>query len=121
MIVSRKQAEEAARFMRMQLDDATEIMVNTAYKSMAKTCHPDAVPGKEAEFVTLDRSKCILLEWLKQPRANKPSGEISANVCPRCHGSGKVQLQRGFQTMTMICGTCRGSGELVDREKDEQC
>ena len=120
MVVSRQMAEDAARTLRMQLDDATEIMVTTAYKSMAKAYHPDVPGGDAAKFVEVDKAKCVLLLWLKRPKPVPVDPAISSEKCLQCKGTGRRRLQRGFRSMTMLCGSCRGTGERLPPEKVEE-
>lgn len=121
MIVSRQMAEQAARTLRMQLDDATEIMVNTAFKSMAKVHHPDREGGDAAKFVEIDKAKCVLLKWLARPKASPPpDANIPVNACLQCGGKGRRRVQRGFRSMTIVCGSCRGTGEQLPPEKLEE-
>lgn len=121
MIVSRQMAEDAASVLRMQLDDATEIMVNTAYKSMAKVCHPDKPDGDAVKFMQIDRAKCILLKWLARPTPTPPpDAYIPIDACLQCAGKGRRTVQRGFRSMTIVCGSCRGTGERLPPDKVEE-
>lgn len=120
MTVSRQMAEAAARTLRMQLGDATEIMVTTAYKSMAKAYHPDMPGGDAAKFVEVDKAKCVLLLWLKRPKVAPVDPAISSEKCIPCKGTGRRTLRRGFRSMTMLCGSCRGTGERLPPEKVEE-
>ena len=36
-----------------------------------------------------------------------------APVCPHCHGTGKVRVQRGFFIMEDTCAHCRGTGKAI--------
>lgn len=122
MIVSRKMAEDAAKVMHLEFNPGgmTEQMVKDRYKVLAKELHPDK-GGDPAAFVEADRAKCILLGWLER-RAKEEPGEaaVSSNTCPMCHGTGRRTLRRGFRSMTMLCGTCRGHGELLPNDKVEE-
>jgi len=42
--------------------------------------------------------------------ADKDAG---SNVCPTCHGAGKVRAQQGFFLVERVCPTCQGSGKTV--------
>lgn len=43
--------------------------------------------------------------------------EIPATkVCPKCHGSGTLQVSHGFIAMQQTCPVCRGSGRVNDRK-----
>lgn len=39
-----------------------------------------------------------------------------APVCPRCHGSGYVNVQRGFFAMQTPCPECNGLGHKIDKK-----
>ena len=39
-----------------------------------------------------------------------------APVCPRCHGSGYVNMQRGFFAMQTPCPECNGLGHKIDKK-----
>jgi DnaJ-class molecular chaperone len=131
VIVSRKMAEEAASdlcFVSMELFDGavshpldvmTKEAVQQAYKNLVKLHHPDKGGSAEA-FVRIDRAKCVLLGWLERRASEEPSAAVSSVACPMCHGSGRRTLRRGFHSMTMMCGTCRGHGEMVPNEKVEE-
>lgn len=118
-------AEEAATLMGLKLeyDGAEPVKLEEAditrrYRKMAQFLHPDR-GGDANEFVKLDRAKCILVAWVNRPAA-KPDTSMPKNTCPMCKGEGRRTLARGFKTMTMVCGTCKGAGEIIEREKDEQ-
>ena len=34
-------------------------------------------------------------------------------TCPDCQGSGNINLNRGFMSITQTCPTCRGSGHII--------
>lgn len=42
-----------------------------------------------------------------------------APVCPRCHGSGYVNMQRGFFAMQTPCPECNGLGHKIDKKCPE--
>ena len=42
-----------------------------------------------------------------------------APVCPRCHGSGFVNVQRGFFAMQTPCPECNGLGHKIDKKCPE--
>lgn len=109
MIINRKKATEAAAVLRLQLEDVTDTMINSAFKSMSKTAHPDA-GGTVDEFVRLDHAKHVLLRWVAQKvlRGDEP---MRVEDCKSCNGKGKVEIRRGFARMTIMCGRCKGSGD----------
>ena len=43
----------------------------------------------------------------------------SAPVCPRCHGTGYVNVQRGFFAMQTPCPECNGLGHKIDKKCSE--
>lgn len=120
MIVTRQMAERAAATLGLELAVADAAMVQNRYRKRAMVLHPDK-GGDAAAFVEADKAKCVLLAWLARPRAQETVDvSISSTTCPMCKGGGKRTLRRGFRTMTMVCGTCRGLGELVRQEKVEE-
>lgn len=121
MIVSHKMAVEAAATLGgLDLDTLSEPVLTKVFRDLAKSLHPDK-GGDAAAFVEADRAKCVLLKWLERRAPDEPaSTAISSTQCPMCRGTGKRTLRRGFRTMTMMCGTCRGHGELVPTEKVEE-
>lgn len=121
MIVSHKMAVEAATTLGgLDLETLSEPVLTKVFRDLAKSLHPDK-GGDARQFIEADRAKCVLLGWLER-RANgePPSAAISSVACPMCHGSGRRTLRRGFHAMTMMCGTCRGHGEIVPNEKVEE-
>ncbi|GBQ24376.1 molecular chaperone DnaJ [Acetobacter estunensis NRIC 0472] len=40
-------------------------------------------------------------------------GEAGVQVCPSCHGAGKVRAQQGFFVVERPCPTCHGEGRVV--------
>lgn len=118
-IVTRQMAEKAAQAMGVTLLSLDEAVIKDRYRVLAKQHHPDK-GGCMDDFVQLDRSKEILLRWLARPKTEPADKSISSDKCPMCKGSGKRTLRRGFRTMTMVCGTCRGMGERVQPDKVEE-
>lgn len=122
MIVTRQMAEKAATVMGLMLDNdpPDESRVNARYREMAKDLHPDR-GGNPAMFVELDRAKCILIEWIKRPKVGQSAdASIPIDKCLQCGGAGRRKVQRGFRSMTIVCGSCRGTGERVAPEKVEE-
>jgi DnaJ-class molecular chaperone len=121
MMISRQMAEQAVRDLDIEprLDLITEDVVQTAYRDSVKRYHPDK-GGCMDDFVRVDRAKCLLLAWLQRPQAAPPDESISSEKCIACKGTGRRTLQRGFRSMTMVCGSCRGAGERLPPEKLEE-
>lgn len=121
MIVSHKMAAEAAATLGgLDLDTLSEPVLAKVFRDLAKSLHPDK-GGDAAAFVAADRAKCVLQKWLERRAPEEPADPaISSHTCPMCLGTGRRTLRRGFRSMTMICGTCRGHGELVATEKVEE-
>jgi DnaJ-class molecular chaperone len=122
VIVSHRMAVEAAATLGgLDLETLSEPVLTKVYRDLAKTLHPDK-GGDAAAFVAADRAKCILQGWLERrtPPEEPASAAISSATCPMCHGSGRRTLRRGFHSMTMMCGTCRGHGEMIATEKVEE-
>lgn len=40
----------------------------------------------------------------------------ATKVCPKCHGTGTLQVSHGFIAMQQTCPTCRGTGRVNDRQ-----
>jgi DnaJ-class molecular chaperone len=101
----------------LDLETLSEPVLTKVYRDLAKSLHPDK-GGDAPQFMEADRAKCILLGWLERRAKEEPaSAAISSTTCPMCHGSGRRTLRRGFHSMTMMCGTCRGHGEMVPPRK----
>lgn len=121
-VVTRQMAEKAAELMGLALDDPEfcETAVQRQFREKAKAAHPDG-GGDAHQFVELDKAKCILVSWLARPVVKVAvDPAIASTRCPVCKGAGRRTIGRGFRTMTMVCGTCRGLGELVRPDKVEE-
>lgn len=118
MMVTRQMADNALADLSIgvPLDHVTEELVQQSYRDAAKSAHPDCGGSMEA-FVKVDRAKGVLVAWLKRPRPAPSDSSIATDTCLQCHGTGKRTLRRGFNTMTMMCGSCRGTGERPEREE----
>lgn len=112
MTVTRAKALEAASVLRIQLDDATEAMVKTAFRSMALTAHPDQGGSVEA-YARVDWAKEVLNRWLKAQATVTDTPGLTPDKCKPCGGRGSVVIRRGFGTLTITCGLCRGSGDAT--------
>lgn len=88
-------------FAELGLDDsATPAMVKAAWRSLAKMHHPDC-GGDPLIFDRLRKAYGAALELAAQPRR-----------CQRCHGTGRVQRQNGFHSISVICPDCNGIGKI---------
>lgn len=118
MIITEKAAREAAALLEVPLEGLTEAAVTTQYRAKAKAAHPDG-GGTTELFAAVDRAKHVLIRWLARapaPASDVPHGSVT--VCPRCGGQGYYMRQHGFKAMRMQCPSCRGSGEVPEREKE---
>lgn len=117
-------ASEAAKVLGVELDGLTPDAVSKAYRSKAKTCHPDIHgTAKLADWARLDWANKVMDQWLKQNPAPKPSTEIAnAGTCRACDGTGRVKLNSGGfgRSLTMICVLCAGSGTVDPKEIDSE-
>lgn len=123
MVVSRQMAEQAAVVLDVDMSAPgfSEEVVQLAYRSRAKRYHPDKPGGDVAKFVEADKAKCILIKWLARPKAPPPpDASIPIDKCLQCAGAGRRKVQRGFRSMTIMCGACRGTGERLPPEKLEE-
>lgn len=122
MIVTENQARAACEIIFADMaSDFFEVYtaadVNAAYRVKARDAHPDA-GGSAEQFVQLDRAKHILLGWLKRRKVTTAKATAHAAKCKRCDGTGITSSHKGFRTMRMQCGACRGTGEQ-DYEHDK--
>lgn len=108
MIIKNEDVESAVTLLGITGYPLTAENVNNAYRKLAKEHHPDT-GGDMGKFVAVDRAKHILLEHLKRSKATQP--KWTKPDCPNCGGKGRVMLRRGFATMTVTCGRCKGSGD----------
>lgn len=120
MIVSRYKANEALvelAMMGVSPDDVTHEQVKAAYRKRAAETHPDMPGGSLENFAAVDRAKHILEAWLAKPDADAPKG-LHPTACGNCAGTGRIKVQRGFTSMTVVCQPCGGTGDAdLDKEK----
>lgn len=119
MIISRVKAEAAIKVLGIghSPEDVTAAAVRTAYILVAKATHPDMPTGDAAKFAEADRAKHILEAWLAKPDADAPKG-LHPTACDNCAGTGRIKVQRGFTSMTVVCQPCGGTG-AADLDKDK--
>ncbi len=124
MIVTEKMAQDAWRVLLSWTPGGLpenppiptdEEGVRAAYRTAAKHAHPD-VGGDGIGFAAVDRSKHVLLEWIKKPQTARPIHK--PEVCPKCDGRGHIVQQRAWRAMRMQCPRCRGAGDL-DTEHEQ--
>lgn len=75
--------------------------VKTHWRYRCKMLHPD-YGGDGVEF---HEQRVLYEAALKE--ANEPAKPVK---CRGCKGTGRVQMQKGFFTSSMMCELCRGSG-----------
>lgn len=126
MIVTQKMAQEAWSVLAMgdchgpAFPDLQEADVTSYYRAAVKTAHPDTAEGSIEAFAKVDRAKHVLLHWLRRPSSDAAQERAQLDRCPRCGGTGRLTLHKGFSKMSMVCPNCRGSGELgTEVEKGE--
>jgi hypothetical protein len=123
VIINHKEAEAAWKLLRQwarlsdECWDAEAIVplegrnlteITGAYRAAVKYTHPDR-GGKMVDFVAVDRAKHLLAKWLeRKPAADTTFRKVN---CAPCGGRGRVTIRRGFASMTIVCGRCRGSGD----------
>lgn len=114
MIISDNAARGVLPLLDLEtLEGLTPDIVKEAYRAVAKKTHPDK-GGDAVAFANADRAKHLLLQWLKQAVA-KAAPKVEAGhfgkKCGMCNGEGRRRINRGFHSMTMVCGTCHGTGD----------
>lgn len=110
MIVSQKQATEAAALLGLDINATLDKhAVTVAYRAKAMETHPDKGGTLEA-FAAVDRAKHIMELWVSRV-AEKVAG--LGRPCEACDGTGYIRQNRGFNTATLRrqCTRCRGSGD----------
>lgn len=99
-MITRQQAEEAADFMSIALDDLNYTLLTARYRELVKKHHPDTGADLE-DWRTLKRAHDTLGAWLRQIR--HVEGE-----CPECGGSGRTRTRP-----VRWCRACQGRGRRV--------
>jgi hypothetical protein len=105
---SKAKAEHAAEVMGVSLDGLTSAILGAAYKDKVKIHHPD-MGGDPTDFVSLQRAKKELVEWLDGLSGYGSAATFSSSAsssCGRCGGKGYVKVTRGFSTTTIKCLSC---------------
>lgn len=69
----------------------------------------DAYKGKKATIRVPTAAKCEACHGTGGEGGAKPK------ACPTCAGRGRVRASQGFFTIERTCGTCHGTGEVVDK------
>lgn len=114
MIISDNAARGVLPLLELEtLEGLTIDAVRDAYRKVAKKTHPDA-GGDAVAFANADRAKHLLLKWLERgsrPAPPKVEPGRFHEKCSNCQGSGRRRINRGFHSMTMVCGTCHGTGD----------
>lgn len=123
MLVGITKAQEAASVLELKLLGADEADVKRAYRTAAKTCHPDH-HGKEKlqQWSRVSWAYEVLKHWLRQnpPEDNRLDEQLAAGDCRACGGTGRVDVRKtNFGTaLKMQCVMCRGLGTLIPEEND---
>ena len=78
---------------------ASSAEVKARYKDLARTLHPDA-GGDATKFAGVAQA---YREALIDATAREA-------VCSACGGSGRRNVARGFQQVSVLCQSCHGSG-----------
>lgn len=84
----------------------------------------DTVPGRDVEVrlgITLEeaafgcskRVQFHRMEFCGDCAGSGAAPGSKAETCPRCHGSGQVQMTHSFFAVTRTCDHCRGTGRVV--------
>lgn len=107
-MLTKQMVEDAQKLLGLDGVPLTEDNIKLAFRTVAKTAHPDA-GGEAAQFAAADKAKCILLEWLK--KAPDPVAQFMREDCPNCRGTGSVTIPRGFGRLRIMCGRCKGTGD----------
>lgn len=107
--MNHNEALKAANSLGLALDDnLTMDHVKAIYRDLVKLHHPDK-GGDMKRFVEIDRAKCVLELWFKRQPPEDTTFKLEK--CAICNGIGRVTIRRGFASMTIVCGRCRGSGD----------
>lgn len=84
---------------------ADPLHIRKRYRQLAMRYHPDREGGDAAIFDQLTKAKNqALIEYEKI--------QARLAVCPKCKGTRRVRIVRGFATLTMTCDACRGTGRV---------
>lgn len=86
---------------------ATLAEIQTAYRTHARTLHPDTGKVNVSAFHALQAAYARLRAELLP----------TVGSCPPCNGSGRVGQMAGFSAMTVYCPSCGGSGREGDQER----
>lgn len=127
MIVTEAMAREAwdllrsyARVVSEEWDEPHMVNFNAvdertatrAFRAASRNTHPD-MGGTAEKFASVDRAKCIMLEWQKKKPA--PKVPHQKRKCPDCEGKGHViqsSGRPGRKGLRRQCPRCHGSGDL---------
>ncbi len=74
--------------------------VKAAWRRLAAIHHPD----KGGDAAVFSRLRGLYLAALQE--------SMDVKLCESCDGSGKVVQRRGFNSVTLSCHRCGGSGVL---------
>lgn len=118
MIVSAAKAAEAASVLGLELGSLTPDIINKAFRSKAKECHPDQHgTAKLKDWSSISWAKECLLNYIQSHTQSGPEELVlKQGDCRACGGSGRVKV--GFNGLTMWCVLCRGEGTITPLEVD---
>jgi len=81
-------------------DDADLPTIQTAYRALCRTMHPDTGKVNVSAFHALQAAYARLRAELLP----------SMGKCEPCKGSGRIEQMAGFSAMSVYCPACGGSG-----------
>jgi DnaJ-class molecular chaperone len=110
--------EESISILGMAGMPLTPETVKAAFRTIAKTAHPD-VGGSIEQFAAADRARAILEIHLSRTETKGIAQPMVRNDCPNWKGKGRVVVRRHFANLTITCGRCHGTGD-ADLDIDVQ-
>lgn len=67
----------------------------------------EAFKGKQESIKVTTAVACEVCSGTGAEKGSKPE------MCPTCHGAGRVRASQGFFTVERTCATCQGSGKII--------
>jgi DnaJ-class molecular chaperone len=91
----------------------TDLDLKAAHRIAVRLTHPDRTrTDSTAEFVAVDRAKCLLEAWLAKPKVT--TDQHKKKPCDYCDGKGHVftsSSRPGSHGLRRTCPKCHGSGD----------